>query len=318
MPPQVVQVAAGARRILPGVTASARRRTRTIGQRERGMFIAFLAPGVLVAIGTIFLPVIYAIHLSFFKAESFISTPIFVGLGNYAQMLSDPLFWIDFANSIAYSIITVALQVVVGVAVAMVLHQEFVGRNLLRGAALAPYILPTVVAAFVWKWLLDASHGLVDAGLLALGLPLVDWFGAYWTAWISIIFVSVWLWAPFVTITFLAGLQTVPDELYEAAELDGAGRWHRFIHITLPVLKPVLMVIVLLRGIFMFSKFDIIWLLTGGGPLQATETLPILAYRKTFATFDVGGGAAVACAMFLFMSGAMSLYFYLFPLDDSQ
>jgi multiple sugar transport system permease protein len=170
---------------------------------------------------------------------------------------------------------------------------------------------------YIWKWVLDVNHGLVNACLSRLGFDVIEWFGTPSMAWMSVIFVSVWHWTPFVTITFLAALQTVSDDLYDAAAVDGATGWQRLLYVTLPVLKPVLVVIIMLRSIFMFNKFDIVWLLTQGGPLTATEHLPILAYQRTFAMFDIGGGAAVATSIFIFLTLLIWVYFKLFPLEES-
>jgi multiple sugar transport system permease protein len=291
-------------------------RAGPLARRERKLFLAFLAPGLVLSIGAIFLPVLYAIQLSFYHAESFIATPRFVGLANYVQMFSDPRYWHAFARGVLYAVSTVCLQVLIGIGIALLLHLEFRGRNWLRSAAMAPYILPTVVVVYIWKWVLDVNHGLINAALGGLGIGAVQWFGTPLTAWVSTIFVSVWHWTPFVTITFLAALQTVSDDLYDATAVDGANAWQTFIYVTLPVLKPVLVVIVMLRSIFMFNKFDIVWLLTNGGPLTATEHLPILAYQKTFRMFDIGGGAAVATSIFIFLTLLIWIYFWLFPIEE--
>lgn len=285
-------------------------------RRERKLFLAFLAPGLVLSIGAIFIPVLYAIQLSFYHAETFIATPKFVGLGNYIRMLSDPRYWQAFANGVLYAVSTVLLQVVFGIGMALLLHVEFRGRNWLRGASMAPYILPTVVVVYIWKWVLDVNHGLISLGVRALGFGTVEWFSTPLSAWLTTIFVSVWHWTPFVTITFLAALQSVSEDLYDAAAVDGCSPWQRLWYVTLPVLKPVLVVIVMLRSIFMFNKFDIVWLLTGGGPLNATEHLPILAYQKTFRMFDIGGGSAIATSIFLFLTVLIWLYFRMFPLEE--
>ena len=291
-------------------------RVGPLERRDRKLFLAFLAPGMLLGIGALFIPVIYAIQLSFFHAESFISEPTFVGLDNYIRVLSEPRYWEAFWHGLFYAVSTVFLQVVIGIGIALLLHQEFRGRNLLRSAALAPYILPTVVVVYIWKWLLNVNYGLFNAFLENIGIGPIAWFSTAPAAWFSIIFVSVWHWTPFVTITFLAALQTVSDDLYDAAAVDGANAWKRLIHITLPVLKPVLIVIVMLRTIFMFNKFDIVWLMTNGGPLTATEHLPILAYVKTFDMFDIGGGTAIATSIFVFLAALIWIYFRMFPLEE--
>lgn len=286
-------------------------------RRERKLFLCFLTPGLLLSLGAIFIPVLYAIQLSFYHAESFIATPRFVGLANYVRIFTDPRYWQAFGHGVLYAVITVCLQVLIGIGIALLLHMELRGRNWLRSAAMTPYILPTVVVVYIWKWVLDVNHGLVNAFLSRLGFDVIEWFGTPFMAWLSVIFVSVWHWTPFVTITFLAALQTVSDDLYDAAAVDGATGWQRLFYVTLPVLKPVLVVIIMLRSIFMFNKFDIVWLLTQGGPLTATEHLPILAYQRTFAMFDIGGGAAVATSIFIFLTLLIWVYFKLFPLEES-
>jgi multiple sugar transport system permease protein len=301
------------------VTMSASTRRAQVGpleKRERKLFLAFLAPGLLLSLAAIFIPVLYAIQLSFYHAETFIAPPKFVGLANYGRIFADPRYWEAFARGLFYAVTTVVLQVVIGIALALLLHVEFRGRNLFRSAAMAPYILPTVIVVYIWRWLLDVNHGLVNTSLGTLGIGPVQWFSTPVMAWVSTIFISVWYWTPFVTITFLAGLQTISEDLYDAAAVDGATAWQRLLYVTLPVLKPVLVVIIMLRSIFMFNKFDIVWLLTQGGPRTATEHLPILAYVKTFKMFDIGGGAAVATSIFLFLALLIWLYFKLFPLEE--
>jgi multiple sugar transport system permease protein len=287
-------------------------RAGALARRERKIFLAFLTPGLLLSIGAIFIPVLYAVQLSFYHAESFIDTPRFVGLANYVRIFSDPRYWEAFGHGLIYAVSTVSLQVVIGIGFALLLHLEFHGRNWLRGAALAPYILPTVVVVYIW------NHGIINAMLESLGFDAIAWFESPFAAWLSTIFVSVWHWTPFVTLTFLAALQTISDDLYDAADVDGANAWQRLIYVTLPVLKPVLVVIIMLRSIFMFNKFDIVWLLTKGGPLTSTEHLPILAYKKTFDMFDIGGGTAVATSIFLFLTLLIWIYFKLFPLEEGS
>jgi multiple sugar transport system permease protein len=147
---------------------------------------------------------------------------------------------------------------------------------------------------------------------------MFDWGGDATNAKATIVLVSVWIWTPFVVTCVLAGLQSIPSQLYEAARVDGAGVLKQFWHITLPGLRSVLIVVILLRGIWMFNKFDVIWLLTKGGPLNETETLPTLAYRKAFLEFDLGGGAAVATVSFLMLACIILIYLRFFPIDEAK
>lgn len=263
-------------------------------------------------------PLIYSVMLSFYSVRSFIGTHQWVGLQNYTNAFQDPLFWLSFTNGLIISISAIVLQVVLGVGIAMVLNRRFVGQTIVRAIAILPYFLPTVVACLVAQWIFDPNYGLVKSMLASIGLGIVDWSSHAFTARGTIVLVSVWLWTPFVVTCVLAGLQTIPTQLYEAARVDGAGAWRQFWHITIPGLRSVLIVVILLRGIWMFNKFDLIWLLTRGGPLSQTETLPTLAYRKAFMEFNLGAGAAVATISFLILAGVILIYLRLFPIDDAK
>ena len=284
----------------------------------RWLLPGFLSIGALATLILIVGPALYAISLSFYEQQSLTSDPVWVGFANYARVLASNEFWNALWNGFVYAMAAIVLQVVLGIGFALLLHQPFYGRSLLRGLAFLPYLLPTVVAVLTFKWMIDGSLGIVTILLDTLGLPPIYWFETETAAMVSVILVSVWLWTPFVTTTFLAGLQTVPVQLYEAARVDGAGPIRRFFHVTLPALRPILIVIILLRGVWMFNKFDIIWLTTGGGPLGATEHLPVLAYRQAFTLFNLGSGAAIATLSFLALLVIVTLYFWLFPMDDKQ
>ncbi|MEX3010478.1 carbohydrate ABC transporter permease [Hoeflea sp. TYP-13] len=282
---------------------------------SKATFMSFLVIGLLITVVLIAAPVAYAISLSFYSLESFIGSPQWVGLDNYIRILSSSEFWNALKNGMIYSLATIVLQVVIGIGMALLLNQIFVGRNIVRGLSILPYLLPTVVIVLTFKWMVDGSIGVLTAGVEAVGLPPIHWFESPVAAMSSVILVSVWLWTPFVTTSFLAALQTVPASLYEAAKVDGTNAVQRFFHITLPMLRPVLTVIILLRGVWMFNKFDVIWLLTGGGPVQSTEHLAVLSYTTAFAKFDIGTGAAIATISFLILSITVFFYFLLFPLD---
>ena len=164
--------------------------------------------------------------------------------------------------------------------------------------------------------MLQPQFGIINALLRSIGLPSVQWLSVKW-AMPTLILISVWTWMPFVALVFLAALQTVPDELYESAMIDGATWWKRFTNITLPVLKPAIAIIVLLRGIWMFNKFDQIWLITQGGPLQRTETLPILIYLKTFRLQQIGEGTAIATLGLVAMLIGIFIYFKMLRLEEA-
>lgn len=283
---------------------------------SKATIYSFLAIGLLVTLVLIVAPVIYAISLSFYRMDSFIGTATFVGLDNYIAIVKLPEFWRALWNGVVYSAGSIVLQVVLGIGFALILNEAFPGRNFIRGLSILPYLLPTVVVILTFKWMVDGSIGVLTKAIAAAGLPPVAWFESSGAAMASVILVSVWMWTPFVTTCFLAALQTVPTSLYEAARVDGTTAVQRFFHITLPVLKPILTVVVLLRAIWMFNKFDVIWLLTRGGPVGSTENLAILSYRHAFSLFDIGGGAAIATISFAILSVAVFFYFRAFPLED--
>lgn len=262
-----------------------------------------LAPTVLLFALLIVYPMVQSFWLSLHKTDTLTLTAHWTGLSNYGLLLSDPEFWSSFATTLIWTVSAVVLQLIIGVAVALLLHGTVIWRSLARGLVLFPYLLPTAVAVLVWRWLFNDLYGILNYMLLAIGVidKPVAWLSQMPNALISVVIVGTWKFFPFVVIAVLARLQSIPDALYEAARIDGASRWALFTDITLPQLAGVLAVVVLLRAIWDFKEFDVIYLMTGGGPGSATETLPILVYREAFQLLNFGKAAAVAVAMSLFM-----------------
>lgn len=286
--------------------------------RQDRRIIALFVGSVLILGAIVGGPLLYSIKLSFYAAESFIAPPHWVGFGNYLLVLGNPAFWGALLNGLTISISAITMQVVLGISIALVLNRQFVGQTVVRALSIVPYFLPTVVACLIAQWILDPNYGLVKSILGSFGLGMFDWGSDSFTAKGTVVMVSVWIWTPFVVTCVLAGLQTIPSQLYEAARVDGASAWKQFWHITLPGLRSVLIVVILLRGIWMFNKFDVIWLLTKGGPLNQTETLPTLAYRRAFLEFDLGGGAAVATISFALLASVILVYLHFFPIDEAK
>lgn len=269
-----------------------------------------IAPTLLVFCAVIVYPLVSAIYLSFFAIYTPTMEGQWIGLDNYAQLLASGEFWRSLLNNAVWTAGTLSLQIVFGILVALMLHQNLLFRALARSLVLFPYFLSTVVAVLVWRWLFNDLYGVLNYLLMWAGvvdMP-VDWLGSMPNAMLSLIFVGAWKYFPFVVIAVLARLQTIPDELYEAAIVDGAGPWARFTDITLPQLKDVLIVIVLLRTIWDFKEFDLIFLLTGGGPIMSTQTLPLMVYKEAFALNQMGAASAVAVLMMLVMLIFMTLY----------
>ncbi|MGH7321966.1 MAG: carbohydrate ABC transporter permease [Candidatus Rokuibacteriota bacterium] len=276
--------------------------------------VLLVAPGLLLILGLILYPVGYSIWLSLLDKHALFPTQRFVGLDNYIYLWSDAEFWISLWYGVVYSVWTITLQILLGVAAALILNESFPGRALARGIVLFPYMIPTIVAVILWKWLLNDTYGLLNHALSALGIVRdpISWLGADHIM-LSLIIVSVWQFFPFVLLAILARLQTIPVELYEAAKVDGASAPRRFVHITLPHLRGILFVVILLRSVWMFTKFDTVWLMgEGAGAGRFIRTLPVYAYMRTLTYYQAGLGAALAVVMFGLLMVATVLYFQLF------
>ena len=279
-------------------------------RRYARLGLALIAPTVVVFAAVIVYPLLAAIYLSLFQIFTPTLEGAWVGLGNYRDLLGGPGFWRALGVTLVWTVGTLSLQIVMGVGMALVLHQRIWFRSLARSLILFPYFVSTVVAVLVWKWLFNDLYGILNHLLIGSGLidyP-VDYLGSMPNALISVILVGAWKYFPFVVIAVLARLQTIPDALYEAARIDGAGPVARFWDVTLPQLRDVLMVIVMLRAIWDFKEFDLIWLLTGGGPVASTRTLPLMVYEEAFRLNQMGMASAVAVAMMAILLAFMVVY----------
>lgn len=278
-----------------------------------------LAPAVLLVVGLILYPVVYSFWISLHAKHAYLPIQTFIGLENYAFFLTDSDgFWRSLKLGAIYAFGSVALQLVVGVGAALLLNETFIGRGFVRGLVLFPYMLPTIVVVILMRWIFNDSYGVLKYALEASGLMTrsVVWFDPSMIM-LTLILVSTWTFFPFVVIGTLARLQTIDPELYAAAKVDGAGPLRRFYHITLPQIRNVLFVIILLRFMFMFTKFDIIWLFAGGGGLgYFVRTLPIYTFIKTFGELQVGAGAALSTIMFMMLALFAIAYFRLFRRDE--
>ena len=282
------------------------------------MGLLLVAPAVLLLATLTVYPVLYGAWISAFNKHSFFPEQTFVGFANYAYVLTDPQFWDSVRLGSIYALSSIALQIVLGVTAALVVNETFPGRNFVRSILIFPYVIPTVLAVILWKWLLNSQFGLVnylleDAGVIS---QPISWMGKDWIM-ASLVLVSVWQFFPFVMLAVLARLQSIPHELHEAAAIDGANAIQRFVHVTLPQLKAVLFIVVLLRSIWMFTKFDTPWLMIlGGGAETYIRTLPVYTYQRTFAYYEAGIGSAMAVLMFLMLVVITAIYFRLFKREE--
>jgi len=258
-----------------------------------------VAPALIVVLGMVGYPFLEAIRISFTDRMIGRGPGRWVGLANYEYILGWPDFSEMVVRTVAFAIIAVILKTVVGLILATALNQSFRGRNFLRGVFMLPWILPTYIIVLVWRWIFDGQTGLLNQILVSWGVlgenyPFLARPGS---AVAILIFVLVWKGYPFYALTFLAGMQTISSELYDAAKVDGAGRIGRFIYITLPGLRQVMGVVILLSTIWTMNSLEIPLLLTGGGPSNATEVFPLLTYNLAMQNFRLGEGAALPIMM---------------------
>jgi multiple sugar transport system permease protein len=268
-------------------------------RRERRFALSLFLPALLLLVVTTTLPLVYLLWTSLQRVD--LSMPWltgFAGLENYAKLGADPRFWGSLWLTFAYTGTTVALQVALGLGLALLVMQVRVGQGLLRVAAILPIVLAPVVAGLFWRSLVLApDFGILDFATRALGLGSYNWLGDPQLALVSVIAIHTWQWTPFAFLVLLASLAALPPDIYEAARLDRAGPWQRFRHITLPLIRPAIVIVVILRMVTALSAFAAIFAATGGGPGSATEILNLYAYRLSFTELNLGYGAAVATVL---------------------
>jgi ABC-type sugar transport system permease subunit len=240
-----------------------------------------------------------------------------VGLANYQAALADARFWGALAHTAFFAAASVTLELLLGLALALGLHRAFRGRGLARTAALLPWAIPTVVAALVWRFAFEGPSGGANALLAALGAveQAPVWFGDARLAWVPIVLADVWKTTPFVALLLLAGLQNIDSTLYEAARVDGASAWQQLRHVTLPLLRPALLVALIFRTLDAFRVFDLIYVLTGGGPGTATEPLALYAFEALLQDLRFGFGSSLSMILFAVSFSLAWLYIRLVGRD---
>jgi multiple sugar transport system permease protein len=271
----------------------------TLARQEQRFAVALLAPALLLLLLTTTIPLVYLAWNSLQRID--LGMPWlsgFAGLGNYAKMGSDPRFWSSLWLTAVYTASTVALQVVIGLSLALLVLQIPKGQGVLRIAAILPIVLAPVVVGLFWRTLVLApDFGLVDLVTRSAGLASNNWLGDPQLALISVIAIHTWQWTPFAFLVMLATLATLPPDVYEAARLDRARPWQRFVYITLPLIRPAIVMVVIMRTMTALSAFAAIFAATGGGPGSSTEILNLYAYRTSFSELNVGYGASLAMVL---------------------
>lgn len=284
----------------------------SLRQREQRQAWVLLAPMLLVMLLLTAWPLVRTIWLSFTDAALIGSgeAPVWVGLENYLYALGDPDFRASIWRTLYFTVVSVSFEGVIGVLVALLLNQKFVGRNVLRVLVILPWALPTIVNAMMWRLNFNPDYGSINALLTQLGIldGYRSWLGSPDAALNAVMFADIWKNYPLVTLLVLAALQSIPDDLFEAARLDGASAWRRFRAITFPAIVAPLGVALVLRTIDAFKIFDIIYVMTRGGPVDSTKTLSFFVYQESFSYLRAGSGAAYAILMTLMCALLITIY----------
>ncbi len=296
-------------------------KTNTIRSREQLTGLYLLIPSVVVLLLVFAYPIGRSFWLSLFDQNLGTGLqPVFTGLNNYGRIIGDGRFWQSFWVSTRFTLISVVLELILGMAIALVLNHSFRGRNALRTIAILPWALPTALIALGWTWIFNGDYGIVNDILIRLGLleQGINWLGNPFTANLALIVADVWKTTPFISILLLAGLQSIPNDLYEAYSLEGASAWQRFYHITLPLLMPQIIVAALFRFAQAFGIFDLVQVMTGGGPGGATEVVAIYIYATAMRYLDFGYSAAMIVVTFLLLVAAVLLCAFLLNRSRSR
>jgi len=284
----------------------------SLRQREQRQAWVLLAPMLLVMLLLTAWPLLRTIWLSFTDAALIGSgeTPAWIGLENYLYALSDPDFRASIWRTLYFTLVSVTVEGIIGVLVALLLNQKFIGRNVLRVLVILPWALPTIVNAMMWRLNFNPDYGSINALLSQIGFidGYRSWLGSPDSALNAVMFADIWKNYPLVTLLVLASLQSIPEDLFEAARLDGASAWRRFRAITFPAIVAPLGVALVLRTIDAFKIFDIIYVMTRGGPVDSTKTLSFFVYQESFSYLRAGSGAAYAILMTLMCALLITLY----------
>ncbi len=271
----------------------------------------FVSPAIIIVLLLIFYPILSSIYYSFTNKNLIRPIYKFVGFQNYKAVLSNENFWKSFINSIKWTIFSLLGQILVGFVSALALEKIKHLKKVYRTLLIVPWAFPSIVIAFSWKWILNGVYGFLPNLLLEMGFAekAPQFLTDKTLAFICLVFINIWFGAPMIMVNALSALQTVPRDQYEAAKIDGASAWQKFIYITLPHIKIVMGLLVVLRTIWIFNNFDLIYLITGGGPAGATATVPIYAYDMGWGTKLLGRASSVTVLLFLFLLFISIMYF---------
>lgn len=277
-------------------------RNRWAARRRLLTPYAFIAPNVLLFTAFSFVPLLYAVYISFYD-WSLIGDSDFIGLGNYRRLLVDPQFWQALANTLVYAAITVSASMAAGLLLAIGLNRKLPGRTILRSFYFLPVVISAVATGTIAAWMFNDNYGVVNAMLVHLGIGRIAWLSTPQWALPSLAIATVWVRLGFNMVVYLAALQSIPSLYYEAARIDGATAWHQFRHITFPLLLPATFLLLVLNVIFSFQVFDLIYVMTGGGPGFSTTMVVQYIYQSAFVTSEMGYASSMGVVLYLLILG---------------
>ncbi|UOM32689.1 carbohydrate ABC transporter permease [Acuticoccus sp. I52.16.1] len=297
----------------PGARASARAPSAAarLGQSKGFLSFWFMLPAAALLLLFLAYPLLLGVWLGFTDARIG-SEGQWIGLENYWWLFDDPVFWLSVYNTFLYTVVASIIKFALGLWLALLLNHHLPFKAILRAIVLLPWIVPTVLSAIAFWWIYDAQFSIISWSLVKLGLidSYINFLGDPNTARASVIAANIWRGIPFVAITLLAGLQTIPQSLYEAALIDGASPWQRFRYVTFPMLTPIIAVVMTFSVLFTFTDFQLIYVLTRGGPLNATHLMATLSFQRAIPGGYLGEGAAIAVSMIPFLLGAILFSYF--------
>jgi len=299
--------------------------TRSSRRTEAYTGLALVLPALLWIGLLVAYPFAMALYYSVSGTVVGRGTGPFVGLAHFRALLADDTFRQTLQNSFVFTTVAVSAKTVLGVLLALILYRRLRLKRLIRGLVLLPFVIPTALSTLGWLWMYDSLYSVITWTLnrailapIGLGPVEVNWLGSPVLAMASVIVVNIWRGLPFFAITVLAGLTAIPTEFYEAAAVDGAGRWERFWHVTYPLLRPILAIVILFSTIFTFADFNIVYVLTRGGPQESTHLFATLSHAIAFESMQLGRGAAVSLFMFPVLVVVVALQFHFLQREETR
>lgn len=296
------------------------KRIKTIAARETKQALWYIFPSLAALCVVALYPILNTFWLSLNRVSLALQIFTYSGFKNYMRLFQDPKFINAWKNTITFTLTSVGLETIIGLLIALVIINNFRGRSLTRASVLVPWAIPTVVSSRMWEWIFNSNYGVMNYFLLKVGLidKAQNWLGTQGMALGTAIFVDVWKTTPFMALLILAGLTSIPRGLYESATIDGSNSLQSFFYITFPLVTPILLVSMLLRTLDAFRVFDLIFILTKGGPADSTEVLSTYTYKTLFSVTNFGYGSTLAMSMFITVTAIAIVYYFVMKTQEAE